>query len=73
MIQEASKYNESIGEWQIKNVAFTGNNMQRVSKIWLLLEEKSDGLRGQDSFDAMDQENLNDSQNFESVYLSYKH
>lgn len=31
MIQEASKYNESIGEWQIKNVAFTGNNMQKVS------------------------------------------
>lgn len=30
MIQEAAKYNEAIDEWQLKYIAFTGNNIQKV-------------------------------------------
>ena len=37
MIQEAAKYNESIDEWQLKYIAFTGNNIQKVRKCSLFL------------------------------------
>lgn len=30
LIQNESKYNESLGEWQLKCIAYTGNNMQEV-------------------------------------------
>lgn len=32
MILEAAKYNEMVGEWQLKCIAYTGNNLQDVSK-----------------------------------------
>lgn len=30
MILEKSKYNDSIGEWQLKGIAFAGNNLQEL-------------------------------------------
>jgi hypothetical protein len=32
MISETAKYNESIGEWTIRGIAFAGNNVHEVNK-----------------------------------------
>ena len=31
MICSSAKYNESIGEWTVKGIAFAGNNVHEVS------------------------------------------
>ena len=32
LIQEAAKYNEHVGEWQLKCIAYTGNNISEVRR-----------------------------------------
>ncbi|RWS13838.1 Kinesin-like protein 4 [Dinothrombium tinctorium] len=38
LIQEAAKYNELVGEWQLKCIAYTGNNMQENVNNFLVFK-----------------------------------
>lgn len=80
MIQEAAKYNESIDEWQLKYIAFTGNNIQKVrhfslpslNLIFLAVNYRSNFYH-QEPQESKVNEVFDDHVDFQSVYFSYKH
>lgn len=76
MISETAKYNDSIGEWTIRGIAFAGNNVQEVStfkaivtnflnSIQLFVSQKSPPTN-------QDTDTIDDELDLQHVYYTYK-
>jgi hypothetical protein len=79
LITENAKYNESIGEWQLKGIAFTGNNVvhQQVTPVLhgfllLLLIIMYVAFQGNLDDGIEDDEEDDDYLHLDNVYYSYK-
>lgn len=74
MISETARYNESIGEWTIRGIAFAGNNVQEVSTTCVirLPSLTHPHVIQKNPQTAHESESVDDELDLQHVYYTYK-